>query len=208
MEYLVACVESCAIDVSVVDRSAACTDEASPDILKTSTGCIRIAGWLISNALVSAKQLDWSIGVFGDQHYAGVIGERSGENLRQDRGQRVAGKPNRHGVLDVAANCVERKRAASQIGDVRAELKLIGARRSVVQTVAAKLPERRYPELANLIPILHRRAKSAIFGIAHAAGDSLPAQRRESVRRPHRIVGEYSVQRQRVLAEHGQGSIG
>ena len=137
-----------------------------------------------------------------------IVGERGGENLRQHRRQRVAGKRYRHGVLDVAADGVERKRAASQIGNVPAELELVGTGRGVVQIVAAELPERRNPELANVDTILHRRAKSAVLGIAHAAGNSLPADRRESVRSAHRIVGKNSVQSQRVLPENGQGAIG
>ena len=47
-------------------------------------------------------------------------------------------------------------RADSQIGDVPAELELVGTSRGVVQAVA-ELPERRNPELANVNMILHRR---------------------------------------------------
>src|SRR5258705_359734 len=81
---------------------------------------------------------------------------------------------------------------------------LLGTSRGVVQIVATELPERRTPELADVDAILHRCAKSAVLGIAHAAGNSLPADRRESVRSAHRIVGKNSVQSQRVLPENGQ----
>jgi hypothetical protein len=67
----------------------------------------------------------------------------------------TAGKPYRHGVLDVAADSVERKRAAGQIGSVSIELELVGTGRGVVQIVAAELPQRRNPELANVDAILH-----------------------------------------------------
>src|ERR1700694_5420946 len=125
MEQLVAGVESRVVDVRVVDRSAGGADEVSRDITKASTGGKRIAGGRISNEFVSSKQLDRPVAVFANQHHAAIIGQRSGENLRQHRWQRVAGKPYRYGVLDVAANCVERKGAASQIGNVPAELELV-----------------------------------------------------------------------------------
>jgi hypothetical protein len=80
--------------------------------------------------------------VFANQHDAGIIGERSGDNLRQHRRQRVAGQRYRHCVLDVAADRVERKRAAGQIGNVAANLELVRTGRAVVLTVAAELPER------------------------------------------------------------------
>src|SRR6202048_165442 len=208
MEQLVAGVETRVVNVRVVDGSAAGADEVSRDITKTSTGGKRIAGGRISNEFVSSKQLERPVAVFANQHHARIIGERSGENLRQHRWQRAAGKPYRHRVLHVAANCVERKRAPSQMGNAPAELELVGTSRGVVQIVAAELPERRNPELVNINTILHRRAKSAVLGIAHAAGNSLPADRRESVRSAHRIVGKNSVQSQRVLPENGQGAIG
>src|SRR5216683_7802708 len=208
MQCLVAGVESRVVNVRIVDRSAAGADEVSRDITKTGSGGKRIAGGRISNEFVTSKQLERPVAVFADQHHARIIGERSGENLRQHRWQRAAGKPYRHGVLDVAANCVERKRAASQIGKVPAELELVGTSRGVVQIVAAELPEGRKPELVNVDTVLHRRAKSAVLGIARAAGNSLPADRRESVRSAHRIVGKNSVQSQRVLPENGEGAIG
>src|SRR5258708_3689866 len=96
--------------------------------------------------------------------------------------------------MDEGANRVERKGAAGQMGNVPAELELVGASRGVVQLVATELPERRNPELADVDMILHRRAKSAVLGIAHAAGDSLPADRRESVGSAHRVVGKNCVQ--------------
>src|ERR1700692_1983412 len=92
--------------------------------------------------------------------------------------------------------------------NVAAELELVGTGRGVVQLVAAELPERRNPELVDVDTVLHRRAKSAVLGIADAAGNSLPADRRESVRSAHRIVGKNSIQGQRVLPENGQGAIG
>src|ERR1700704_2566369 len=126
MELLVAGTESRVVDIRVVDRSAAGADEVSRNVVKTSTGGIRIAGRRISNVLVSSKQLDRSVGVFANQHHAGVIGKCRGKNLRQYRRQRVAGKRYRHGVRDVAANCVERRGAASQVGKVPADLELVG----------------------------------------------------------------------------------
>src|SRR6266516_3277593 len=208
MQCPVASIESRVVNVCVVDRSAASADEVSRDIVKTRTGGERIAGGRISNVFVSSKQLNRPVAVFGKQHHARIIGERSGVNLRQHRRQRVAGKRYRHGVLDVAANCVERKRAASQIGNVPADLELVRTSRGVVQIVATELPERSNPELANVNTILHRRAKSTGFRIAHAAGNPLPAYRRESVRTAHWIVAKNTVQSQRVLQENGQGTIG
>src|ERR1700716_2345400 len=208
MEQLVAGVESRVVNVGVVERCAAGADEIPRDIIKTGTGGERIAGRRISNEFVSSKQLDRPVTVFANQHHARIIGERSGENLRQPCRQRATGKPYRHGVLDEAADGIDRKRAASQIGNVPAELELVGTSRGVVQFVAAELPECRNPELANVNTVLHRRAKSAVLGIAYAAGNSLPTDRREGVRSAHRIVGKNSVQSQRVLPEDGQGAIG
>ena len=208
MEQLVAGAKSRVVDVRVVDRGTAGADEISRDITKTSPGGKSITGRRISNEFVSSKQLEWPVAVFASQHHARIIGERSGENLRQHRRKRAAGKRYRYGVLDVAANCVERKRAAGQIGNVATELELIRTGRGVVQLVATELPERRNPELANVNTILQRSAMPAIFGIAPTAGNSLPADRRESVRSAHRIVGKNSVQSQRVLPENGQGAIG
>src|SRR5258708_25333893 len=100
-----------------------------------------------------------------------------------------------------------RKRAASKLGIVPAELELVGTRRGVVQVVATELPERRNPELANVDMILHRRAKSAVFGIAYAAGNSLPADRREGVLSSHLIVCKNSVQSQHGLTANGYAAI-
>jgi len=57
-------------------------------------------------------------------------------------------QPYRHGVLNVAADGVERQGAAGQIGNVPADLELVGAGRRVVQIVPTELPQRRNPELA------------------------------------------------------------
>src|ERR1700738_1153424 len=208
MEQLVAGAESRVVNVRVVDRSAAGADEVSRDITKTSPGGKRIAGGRILNEFVSGKQLERAVAVFANQHHARIIGERSGENLRQHRRQRVAGKRDPHAVLDEAANRIERKRSAGQIGNVAAELELVGTSRGVVQLIAAELPERRNPELANVNAIFCRGAESAVLGVAYAAGDSLPADRREGVRSAHWIVGKNSGQSPRVLPENRQGAIG
>ena len=92
MEELVAGVESRAVNVRVIDRSAAGAYEIPRDIIKTGTGGERIAGGRVSNVFVSSEQLNRPVAVFGKQHHARIIGERSSENLRQHRRQRVAGK--------------------------------------------------------------------------------------------------------------------
>jgi hypothetical protein len=92
------------------------------------------------------------------------------ENLRQHCRQRVAGEQYRRGIFNVAADSVELKHAATQIGDVTAELELVGSCRGVVLTVATELPECFNPELPNVNTILQRRGQSAVFGIADAAG--------------------------------------
>src|ERR1700738_5160872 len=141
MERLVACVERRVVDVRVVDGSAAGADKVSRDIAKTGTGRKRIAGGRISDEFVSGKQLDRSVTVLGNRHHARIVGQRGGEQLRKHRRQRAARQPYRHGILDVAPDHVERKRAASQIGNVAAELELVGTGRGVVQIIATELPE-------------------------------------------------------------------
>jgi len=69
MEQLVAGVEGRAVDVGIVERNAVGADEVSLDIVKTCTG-VGIAGGRISNELVSGKQLDRPLAVFGNQHHA------------------------------------------------------------------------------------------------------------------------------------------
>src|SRR6202043_3705878 len=145
-EQLAAGVESRVSDVGAIDRIAGGAEEVSRDISKARARSKTIAGGRISNEFVSSKQLEWPVAVFSNQHHARIVGERRSENLRQHRRQRVAGKRYRHGVLDVAANRIERKRAAGQIGNVPAELELVGTSRGVVQIVAAELPERPNPE--------------------------------------------------------------
>jgi hypothetical protein len=150
MEQLVAGVESGVRDIRAIDRIAGGAQEISRDISKAGTGGKTIAGGRILNEFVSSKQLERPIAVFSNQHHARIVGERSSENLRRHRRQGVAGNRYRDGVLDVAADCIERKCAASQIGDVAADLELVRASRGIVQIVAPELPERRYPELANI----------------------------------------------------------
>ena len=70
MEQLVAGVEGRAVDVGIVERNAVGADEVSLDIVKTCTGGAGIAGGRISNELVSGKQLDRPLAVFGNQHHA------------------------------------------------------------------------------------------------------------------------------------------
>src|SRR5258708_5065535 len=83
MEQLVAGVESRAVDVGVVERSAAGADEVSRDIIKASTGGKRIAGGRVSNEFVSGKQLKRPPAVFANQHHARIISQRCGAHLRQ-----------------------------------------------------------------------------------------------------------------------------
>src|ERR1700736_1855698 len=93
------------------------------------------------------------------------------------------------------------------MGDVAADLQLIGAVGGVVLRVAAELPQPRHPELADVEAILRRRRVSAVFGIPDAAGYSLKADRREGVGTAERIIGKDAVERQRILPEHGQGAV-
>src|SRR6266550_9580247 len=81
---------------------------------------------------------------------------------------------------------------------------LVGAIGGVVLPVAAELPYRRHAGLAEGEPIFQRRRVSAVFGIAAAAGYSLPADGREGVRAAHWIVLEDTVVSQRVLPENGE----
>jgi glutaredoxin 2 len=42
---------------------------------------------------VATIQFKWPVGVSGEQHHAGIIGDRGSEDLRQEWRQRVAGRP-------------------------------------------------------------------------------------------------------------------
>src|SRR5262249_34020465 len=107
-----------------------------------------------------------------------------------------------------AIDRVEREHAVGQVPDVAANSELVGAIRGVVLPVAAELPNRRHARLTDIEPIFERRRMSAVFGVAAAAGDSLPTDGREGVTGAHRIVLEDTVVRQHVLPEDRQRAIG
>src|SRR5271155_2705007 len=94
------------------------------------------------------------------------------------------------------------------MGDVGADLSLVGPVRGIVLPVAAELPQAGSAEHADVDAILQSRAEPAVFGIANAAGRPRPADWRESIRTAHRIVSEHAVQCQRILSENGQGAVG
>src|SRR5882757_6703155 len=79
---------------------------------------------------------------------------------------------------------------------------LVGAIGGIVLPVATELPNRRRAGLADREPIFQRRRVPAVFGIAAAAGYSLPADGREGIRGAHRIVLEDTVVSQRVLPKN------
>lgn len=103
---------------------------------------------------------------------------RSLQNRREPNRQRVVGEPDRHGVLCVAADHVERKLASREV-DVAADLELVGAGRSIVQFVATELPERRHTELVDVDTVLQRPAVPAVLRTAQVRGD-----RRDQGKRP------------------------
>src|SRR4030081_2925550 len=94
----------------------------------------------------------------------------------------------------MALNRVDRELIFAPQRDIAAGLELVGAIGGIVLGVAAELPQRRRPEVADVDPIFQRRRVSAVFGIAAAAGYSLKADRREGVRGAERVVVEDGVQ--------------
>ncbi len=108
----------------------------------------------------------------------------------------------------MAVNCVDREHTFAPRRDIGAHPELVCAIGGIILGVAAELPQRRRPELADVDPIFQRRRVSTVLGIAAAAGYSLEADRREGVGGAERIVVEDSVQGQRVLSENGQCAIG
>jgi hypothetical protein len=87
---------------------------------------------------------------------AAIIGDRRRERLRQERRYRhpcgvVASWPKceRHGISDIAVNCVDREHTFAQRRDIDTGLELVCAISGVVLGVATELPQRRHPELAD-----------------------------------------------------------
>src|ERR1700687_5100066 len=192
-------------NICVVNSITAKAESISRNIGKSS---LRIAGRRELNPFVASIQFKWSVGVSGEQHHAPVVGDRRSEDLRQEWRHRVAGRPHRvpcqpdrHGVSDVAVNCIEREHTLSQVGNVRSYLELIGAVRGVVLAVATELPERRHPELANVDTIFQRCAESAVFGVADSTGYSLIADLGEGDRTARGQGGNNTVQGEGVLPE-------
>src|SRR6516165_6989240 len=131
-------------DIRVVDGGTSKAEKISCNIIKSGLG---IAGRHKLNPFVSSIQFKWPVGVFCEQRHAGIIGDRSSQNLRQDRRQRVAsgpqrvpGEPDRHSVCYVSVNCIEGKHAVRQVGNVPSDLKRITTVRAIVLRIATELP--------------------------------------------------------------------
>jgi hypothetical protein len=171
--------EGCIVNIRVVERVTALAKKVSRDVGK---GGLRIAGRHISDMFVAGIQLQRSDRVFGHKHHCAIVGDRCRERLRQERGYRhpigviASGrKCERHGISDIAVNCVDREHTLTPRWDIGAGLELVCAIGGIVLAVATELPQRRHPELADVDPIFQRRRVSTVFGIAAAAGYSLKA---------------------------------
>src|SRR5882757_267095 len=145
------------VNIRVVERLTALAKKASRDIGKSG---LRIAWCHISNMLVTGIQLQRSVRVSGDNHHGAIVGDRRRERLWQERRYRhpigvIASrrKCDRHGISDIAVNCVDREHALAPRWDIGAGLELVCAIGGIVLGVSAELPQRRRPELADVDPI-------------------------------------------------------
>ena len=70
------------VDVCVVDRGAANTDKVARNIIESS---LQVARGRKLNPFIAAVQFEGPGGVSGQRHDAGIVGNRRGKNLRQER---------------------------------------------------------------------------------------------------------------------------
>jgi hypothetical protein len=100
-------------------------------------GRLRIPRRREHDVLITAVNLDRAGNVFGEQHHAGVVGDRRGETARKFQVLRRGERGGRNGVVVAGVYRVERELAVGE-GDIAPELELVGAARPIVQFVAAK----------------------------------------------------------------------
>src|ERR1700733_343397 len=68
-----------AIGTSATGRKSG--NEISRNIRK---GGLRVTGWCELNPFVAAIEIQGSVGIFGKRHHAGIVGDRSGKELRRE----------------------------------------------------------------------------------------------------------------------------
>jgi len=74
--------ESCIADVRIVNGRTAEAEKIPRNIGKRGLG---IAGRCVLDPFVTGINVEWSSGVFGEQHHTGIVGYCGSESLRQKR---------------------------------------------------------------------------------------------------------------------------
>ena len=91
--------------------------------------------------------------------------------------------------------------------EVAANLGFVRAFRGVVLVVAAELPQACYAPVGDVETVLEGGGVFGVLGVAAAGDDTGVSRSARMRRRPHWIVGEHAIQRERVLPKDGQGPI-